>query len=197
MRQKRHVLPIIVNLPARVALRQPVIDQPCPHRAGFGNGRFQQRGFEGQDRLAIRAGPFGEQHGQNTTVQRCGDLFDRAGRRLRLWSLNLLLRAARTQRFAGDGEWLLGLSEHCAMLPERGPSCQRARLLACLPAFLLLQRASLRSFHGKKAPPIDRQLAGRRLPAANRDASGKIQVRQTTKAAAGCRTSAGSRPASW
>jgi hypothetical protein len=38
----------------------------------------------------------------------------------------LLLRAARTQRCAGEGELVFGLTEHDATLPKRGRGCQRA-----------------------------------------------------------------------
>ncbi len=40
---------------------------------------------------------------------------------------NLLLRAARAPRCAGEGgELVLGLTEHDATLPKRGRECQRA-----------------------------------------------------------------------
>lgn len=54
--------------------------------------------------------------------------------------IGLILRAARTQRCAGEGELIFGLTNHGSMLPERSPWCQYAvfggfgRLRFALPA---------------------------------------------------------------
>jgi hypothetical protein len=40
--------------------------------------------------------------------------------------IELILRAARTQRCAGEGELIFGLTNHDPMLPERGLGCQYA-----------------------------------------------------------------------
>jgi hypothetical protein len=37
----------------------------------------------------------------------------------------LLLRAARTQRYAGEGELVFGLTKHGGILREHGLACQR------------------------------------------------------------------------
>jgi hypothetical protein len=38
--------------------------------------------------------------------------------------IELILRAARTQRCAGEGELMFGFTNHGPMLPERSPGCQ-------------------------------------------------------------------------
>jgi hypothetical protein len=40
--------------------------------------------------------------------------------------IELILRAARTQRCAGEGELIFGLTNHGPMLPQRSPGCQYA-----------------------------------------------------------------------
>jgi hypothetical protein len=40
--------------------------------------------------------------------------------------IGLILRAARIQRCAGEGELIFGLTSHGPMLPERSPGCQYA-----------------------------------------------------------------------
>ena len=53
------------------------------------------------------------------------DLHLQVCQRLKAAHKNLLLRAACTQRYAGESELAFGLNKHGAMLPERGPTCQK------------------------------------------------------------------------